>query len=45
MRVEDLILKLRMKHDSKLFEKRVNSSSMDPKTNIIEQVVKSHNKN
>jgi len=44
MRVKNLILKLRIEDDNTLTKIRSNSSS-NPKTNIVEQVTKFHNKN
>lgn len=44
IRIKDFILKLRLKEDNKLSERRTNSSSAS-KVNVMEQVVRSHNKN
>jgi len=44
MKVKNLILKLRIEEDNTLTKRRSNSSS-NPKTNIMEQVTKFHNKN
>ena len=40
MRVEDIILRLIIKKENKLYERRANSSIMVSKINIIEQVKK-----
>jgi len=42
--IEYLILKLKVKKDNKLSEKRIKYSSINPKANLVEQVVKIHNK-
>jgi len=44
MEIEDLILRLRIKFGNKLSEKIANSSRAQ-KTNVMEQAVKSYNKN
>jgi len=44
IRFEDLILRLRIENDDKLTKKRTNSSSA-LKVNVMEQMVRSHNKN
>jgi len=43
-RIEDLILRLRIEKNDKLTKKRINSSSA-LKVNVMEQDVRSHNKN
>jgi len=40
MVVGDLILRLRIEKDNKLFKRRVGSFLMVPKENVVEQVVK-----
>jgi hypothetical protein len=44
MKIKDLVLRLRIEKDNKLFEKRNNSSS-SLKENVMEEVIRSHNKN
>jgi hypothetical protein len=44
IRIEDLILRLRIEKNDKLTKKRINSSSA-LKVNVMEQDVRSHNKN
>jgi len=47
MGVKYLILRLKVENDNKLFrkKKKAKSSSIAPKVNLMEQVVKFHNKN
>ena len=44
IRIKDFILRLRIKDDTKLSKRRINSSSV-LKANVVKQVVKFHNKN
>ena len=44
MKIKDLVLRLRIEDDNKLFDRRNNSSS-SLKENVMEQVIRSHNKN
>lgn len=43
--VEYLIFRLKVENDNKLFRRKAKSSSIAPKVNLMEQVVKFHNKN
>jgi hypothetical protein len=39
MRVKDFILRLRIREDTKFFEKRANFSTIAPNANIVERVI------
>ena len=39
MRVKDFILRLRIREDTKFFEKRANFSTIAPNANIVEWVI------
>jgi hypothetical protein len=45
MRIENLILRLRIKEDNKLSKRRASSFLMTPKVNMVEQVENFYRKN